>query len=39
MALGLEAIAALTHVGVKCTAEAHARLCWKEAGAREPALG
>jgi len=39
MALVLEAIGALTHVGVKCTAEAHARLCWKEAHTREAALG
>jgi hypothetical protein len=31
MALGLEAIKALTQVGVRCTAEAHARLCWSEA--------
>lgn len=31
MALGLEAIAAMTRAGVHCTAEAHARLSWKEA--------
>lgn len=31
MALGLEAVGALTQVGVRCTTEAHARLCWKEA--------
>jgi hypothetical protein len=39
MALGLEAISALTHVGVTCTTEAHARLCWKEARKGEGALG
>jgi hypothetical protein len=33
MALGLEAIKALTQVGIRCTAEAHARLCWSEATA------
>jgi hypothetical protein len=39
MALGLEAIGALTHVAVKCTTEAHARLCWKEARTGEGTLG
>jgi len=28
---------ALTRMGVKCTAEAHARLCWKEARTGESA--
>ena len=31
MALGLEAIGALTQMGVQCTAQAHVRMCWKEA--------
>ncbi len=31
MALGLEAIGALTQAGVRCATEAHARLCWEEA--------
>lgn len=31
MALGLEAIAAMTRAGVHYAAEAHARLSWKEA--------
>jgi hypothetical protein len=30
MALGLEAISAMTHVGIKCAAEAHAQLAWQE---------
>jgi hypothetical protein len=29
---GLEAICALTHMGVQCTAQAHARMCWEKAG-------
>ncbi|WP_213949045.1 hypothetical protein [Luteibacter sp. dw_328] len=32
MAIGLEAIGALTHMGVQCTAQAHVRVCWEEAG-------
>jgi uncharacterized protein (DUF4213/DUF364 family) len=32
MALGLEAIGALTHMGVQCTAQAHVRMCWEQAG-------
>lgn len=32
MALGLEAIGALTRMGVECTAQAHVRLCWEQAG-------
>ncbi len=38
MALGLEAIGALTQVGLRCTTEAHTRLCWKEARTGEAAL-
>jgi len=30
VAHGLEAIAALTHMGVQCTAQAHARMCWEQ---------
>jgi hypothetical protein len=30
MALGLEAIGAMTQVGIKCAAEAHAQLTWQE---------
>jgi hypothetical protein len=30
MALGLEAIGALTHMGVQCTAQAHVRMCWEQ---------
>jgi hypothetical protein len=30
MALGLEAIGALTLMGVQCTAQAHVRMCWKQ---------
>jgi hypothetical protein len=32
MAIGLEAISALTRLGVRCTAEAHARMTWERAG-------
>jgi len=32
VALGLEAIGALTRMGVECTAQAHVRLCWEQAG-------
>lgn len=32
LALGLEAISALTRLGVRCTAEAHARITWERAG-------
>jgi hypothetical protein len=35
MALGLEAIGALTRMGLQCTADAHARMSWERAGARE----
>ncbi|UPG86388.1 hypothetical protein L2Y94_03240 [Luteibacter aegosomatis] len=31
MALGLEAIGELTHLGVLCAAEANARMCWQQA--------
>lgn len=31
MALGLEAISALTRMGLQCTAHAHARLSWERA--------
>ena len=31
MALGLEAIGALTLMGVQCTAQAHVRMCWQQA--------
>jgi hypothetical protein len=31
-AIGLEAISALTRLGVRCTAEAHARMTWERAG-------
>jgi hypothetical protein len=31
MALSLEAIAALTNMGVQCTAQAHARMSWDQA--------
>jgi hypothetical protein len=37
MALGLEAIKALTQMGVGCAAEAHARLCWSEAAVGDAA--
>jgi hypothetical protein len=30
VAHGLEAIGALTHMGVQCTAQAHARMCWEK---------
>lgn len=30
MALGLEAIGALTLMGVQCTAQAHVRICWEQ---------
>lgn len=32
MAIGLEAISALTHLGARCTAEAHARMTWEREG-------
>ncbi len=32
MALSLEAIGALTHIGLQCTAQAHARVCWEQGG-------
>lgn len=31
MALGLEAIAALTRMGLQCTADAHAHMSWEQA--------
>ncbi len=31
MALGLEAISALTRMGLQCTAHAHARMSWEKA--------
>ena len=30
VAHGLEAIGALTHMGVQCTAQAHVRMCWEK---------
>ncbi|HVI54019.1 MAG TPA: hypothetical protein VM621_03075 [Luteibacter sp.] len=33
VALGLEAIGALTYMGIQCTAQAHVRMCW-EGGAK-----
>jgi hypothetical protein len=36
MALGLEAIGALTHMGVQCTAQAHVRMCWEGAAKAGP---
>lgn len=30
VAHGLEAIGALAHMGVQCTAQAHVRLCWEQ---------
>jgi len=35
MAMGLEAIAAMTRMGLQCTADAHARMSWARATARE----
>lgn len=32
MALGLEAIGALTRMGLQCTAHAHARMFWEKSG-------
>jgi hypothetical protein len=32
MAIGLEAISALTRLGARCTAEAHARITWERGG-------
>jgi len=32
VAHSLEAIGALTHMGVQCTAQAHARMCWEKGG-------
>lgn len=29
MALGLEAVGALMHMGIQCTAQAHVRMCWE----------
>lgn len=31
LALSLEAIGALTHMGVQCTTQAHARMSWEQA--------
>jgi hypothetical protein len=31
VAHGMEAIGALMHMGVQCTAQAHARMCWEQA--------
>jgi hypothetical protein len=33
MALGLEAISAITRMGLQCTAHAHARISWEKARA------
>lgn len=30
LALGLEGIGALVHMGVQCTAQAHVRICWEQ---------
>jgi hypothetical protein len=30
VAHGLEAIGALVHMGVQCTAQAHVRMCWEQ---------
>lgn len=30
MALGLEAVGALMHMGIQCTAQAHVRMCWEK---------
>jgi hypothetical protein len=35
MALGLEAIGALTYMGVQCAAQAHVRMCWEGAERRD----
>lgn len=32
VAHGLEAISALTHMGIQCSAQAHARMCWERGG-------
>ena len=32
VAHGLEAIGALTHLGVQCAAQAHVRMCWEQGG-------
>jgi len=32
---GLEAIGALMHMGIQCTAQAHARACWESSGNAE----
>jgi len=36
MALGLEAIGALTQMGVQCTAQANVRMCWEKGAANGP---
>jgi hypothetical protein len=35
VAHALEAIAALTHMGIQCTAQAHVRTCWESQGRAE----
>jgi hypothetical protein len=35
MAIGLEGIAAMTRMGLQCTADAHVRMSWDRAAARE----
>ena len=35
-ALSLEAIAALIHRGLQCTAQAHVRMCWEGVGKAGP---
>lgn len=35
VAIGLESIAAMTRMGLQCTADAHARMSWERAAARE----
>lgn len=36
MALGLEALSALTHMGIQCTAQAHVRMCWEQSKSHTP---
>ena len=35
LAHGMEAIGALMHMGVQCTAQAHVRMCWESSGHAE----
>jgi hypothetical protein len=36
LALGLDGIEALMHMGVQCTAQAHVRMCWEMAKLDKP---